>query len=147
MSQCYLDAVREIDQTVNPLFTFLKARLTVAEQGKASIVMPLGPHLRQGGGQVAGGILATMADECMAHAVLSLLDPCQTVVTAEMNIRYLRSTNPDQGGELIAWANVVKNGRRLAVAEATVHDSNGRLLATAGATFDVRSGACEGDHG
>lgn len=142
MSQCYLDAVREIDQTVNPLFTFLKARLTVAEQGKASIVMPLGPHLRQGGGQVAGGILATMADECMAHAVMSVLESEQSIVTAEMNIRYLRSTNPDQGGELIAWANVVKNGHRLAVADATVHDSNGRLLATAGATFYVHSSAC-----
>ena len=142
MSQCYLDAVREIDQTVNPLFAFLQAHLTLAEQGKASIVMPIGHHLRQGGGKVAGGILATMADECMAHAVLSLLDPCQTIVTAEMNIRYLRSTSPDQSGDLIAWANIVKNGRRLAVAEATVHDSNGRLLATAGATFYVHSGAC-----
>ena len=139
MPQCYLDAVRQIDQTVNPLFCFLKARLTLADHGKASIVMPVGPHLRQGGGNVAGGILATMADECMAHAVMSLLEPGQSIVTAEMNIRYLRSTNPEHGGELIAWADVIKSGHKLAVATATVHDSAGQLLATAGATFYIHS--------
>ena len=144
MSRCYLDAVRSIDQTVNPLFAFLQARLTLAEHGRAAISMPVGQHLRQGGGQVAGGILATMADECMAHAVLSLLDSSQTIVTVEMNVRYLRPTSPDQGGELTARASVVKNGRTLTVAEATVHDSDGRLLATAGATFYVHSGACAG---
>ena len=142
MSQCYLEALRQNDLTVNPLFAFLQARLTLAEDGKASIVMPIGPYLRQGGGVVAGGILATLADECMAHAVLSQLESCQNTVTAEMNIRYLRSANPDKGGDLIAWGEVIKNGHRLSVASATVHDSNGRLLATAGATFYVHSGEC-----
>ena len=141
MPQCYLDAVRQIDQTVNPLFCFLKARLTLADHGKASIDMPVGPHLRQGGGNVAGGILATMADECMAHAVMSVLESEQSIVTAEMNIRYLRAADPDKGGELIAWAEIVKRGHKLTVASATVHDSDGRLLATAGATFYIHSSA------
>ena len=139
MSQCYLDAVRLDGQQVNPLFCFLQARLTMAENGKASIRMPISGNLRQGGGMVAGGILATMADECMAHAVLSQVGPSQAAMTAEMNIRYLRSANPDQGGELIAHAEIVKAGRTLVVASATVHDSNDRLLATAGATFYVCS--------
>lgn len=140
MSQCYLEAVRECDQTVNPLFRFLGARLALAEAGKAVIVMPITGNLRQGGGKVAGGILATLADESMAHAVLSLLDPCQDIVTVEMNIRYLRSADPDKGGELLASAEVVKNGRTLTMASAEVHDSTGRLLATAGATFHTHPG-------
>ena len=139
MTQSYLDAVRQSNQTVNPLLAFLQARLTIAEQGRACIVMPVGRHLGQGGGNVAGGILATIADECMAHAVLSLFEPGQAIVTAEMNIRYLRSTHPDQGGELTARAHVAHSGRRLAVTEASVHDSADRLLAMAGATFYVHA--------
>ncbi|MDR2489442.1 MAG: PaaI family thioesterase [Desulfovibrio sp.] len=140
MPQNYLEAVRQFDQKVNPLFAFLRVRLTFAEQGKASIVMPIGPHLRQGGGQVAGGLLATLADECMAHAVLSLFASHQPIATAEMNIRYLRAADPDKEGDIIAEADVVKKGRKLVVASASVRDSSDRLLATAGGTFYVHSG-------
>lgn len=143
MARRYLEAVCKPGQDVNPLFAFLQARLSLDKQGEASISMPIGMHLRQGGGMVAGGILATLADECMAHAVLSDLDCCQSAVTAEMNIRYLRSVNPEKGGELLAKARVVKKGRNLLVAEAEVFHSGGRLLATAGATFYVIAVPCD----
>lgn len=137
MPQRYLHAVCQCDQTVNPLFTFLSARLTRAEKGEAEIILPVSSCLRQGGGMVAGGILATIADEAMAHAVLSLLEGGRSAVTAEMNIRYLKGADPAQGGELRAQARVVKKGKTLCVAEASVHDAEKRLLATAGATFFV----------
>jgi uncharacterized protein (TIGR00369 family) len=86
---------------------------------------------------VAGGILATLADEAMAHAVLSGLAAGLTAVTAELNIRYLRASDPKKGGELKARAKVVKNGHSLCVAESAVHGARNRLLATAGATFYV----------
>jgi uncharacterized protein (TIGR00369 family) len=137
MPRSYLDAVLQRDQSVNPLFSFLQARLVFAEQGEAEIVMPVSDRLRQGGGMVAGGILATLADEAMAHAVLSGLNAGMSAVTAEMNIRYLRSTDPKKGGELQARAKVIKSGQSLRVAESVVRDARGRLLATAGATFYV----------
>ena len=138
MTKSYLEAVRESGQTVNPLFAFLGARLVAAAQGEARIVMPVTRQMTQGGGVVAGGILATLADECMAHAVLSLLEPEQNTATVEMNVRYLRPAEPDKGGELVARAEIVKRGRLLHVASATVHDAEERLLITAGATFAVR---------
>jgi uncharacterized protein (TIGR00369 family) len=141
MSQSYLEAVRQDDQTVNPLFAFLRARLVFAEQGGACVTMPIGPHLLQGGGQVAGGILATLADECMAHAVLSLYSRHQPITTVEMNIRYLRAAESGKGGELAARAEVLRQGRRLVVTSARVSDASDRLLATAGGTFYVHSGA------
>lgn len=137
MPRVYLEAVCLEDQCVNPLFAFLKARLTLASEGKAEIVMPVGMHLRQGGGVVAGGIMATLADEAMAHAVMSLLEAGRTTVTAEMNIRYLRSLDPSQGGAMRAAARVIKSGQSLCFAEAEVRDLTDRLLATAGATFYV----------
>ena len=137
MSCTYLEAVRRKNQTVNPLFAFLEARLTKAQEGKAVIVLPVSDKLRQGGGMVAGGILATISDEAMAHAVLSQLAPGLATVTAEMNIRYLRGVDPRQGGSLTAKAKVVKSGQHLCFASAKVFDEDKRLLATAGATFYV----------
>ncbi|MDL2279182.1 PaaI family thioesterase [Desulfovibrio sp. OttesenSCG-928-G11] len=139
MTQSYLEAVCREGQGVNPLFAFLKARLTRVGDGEAEISMPTGLYLCQGGGMVAGGILATLADEAMAHAVMSLLAPGRSTVTAEMNIRYLRGADPGAGGELRALAKVIKEGHSLCFAEAGVLDGNERLLATAGATFFIKT--------
>lgn len=137
MPKTYLDAVRRKDQQVNSLFTFLDARLERAENGEAVIRMPVTGKVAQGGGMVAGGIMATLADEAMAHAVLSALPEGHFAVTAEMNIRYLRGADPQKGGELAAEARVIRQGGSLCVAEAVVRDTADRLLSTAGATFSI----------
>ncbi|MDL2316955.1 PaaI family thioesterase [Desulfovibrio sp. OttesenSCG-928-A18] len=135
----YLAAVACEDQKVNPLFCFLGARLTLVEDGRACITMPAAQCLRQGGGMIAGGILATLADEAMAHAVLSALPEDHFTVTAEMNIRYLRAADPSRASLIKAKASVVKLGRTLCVAEASVIDQNDRQLAVAGGTFFVKA--------
>ncbi len=137
MPKNYLKALAQAEQNVNPLFNLLGARLTRADKGEAVITMPLSPALAQGMGFVAGGILATLADEAMAHAVITLLTDGQKVVTTEMNIRYLRSTDPNQPGELVAAGSVLKAGGTVLTTEARIHDSNGRLLATAGGSFFI----------
>ena len=133
----YLAALCCETQDVNPLFNFLGARLTTIEKGLAKIELPISPCLTQGAGVLAGGILATMADEAMAHAVISMLEPQANTVTTEMNIRFLRSTDPAKGGLLIATARVVKPGRHVMTTEAEIHDDQGRLLAIAGGSFFV----------
>ena len=95
---------------------------------------------------VAGGILATLADEAMAHAVLSRLPDGHSAVTAEMNMRYLQGASPNDGGELTARAKVIKNGKALCFAEADIVDGQDRLLATSGATFYVVRPKLEGEN-
>lgn len=141
MPQTYLSAVRSENQTVNHLFRLLGARLADASGGRAEIVAPVSGMFSQGGGMVAGGILATLADEAMAHAVLSALPGGWACVTAEMNVRYLRGLSPDAGGDIRAEASIVKRGSALVVAESRVFDTRGRLLATAGATFSILPGS------
>ena len=134
----YLAAMCCEMQDVNPLFNHLGARLIAAENGEARIEMPLSPCLTQGEGAVAGGILATLADEAMAHAVISLINhDTHHTVTTEMNIRFLRGTDPNREGVLIGTATVIKPGRHIMTAEAQVRDDTGRLLATAGGSFFV----------
>ena len=131
----YLAAMCCETQNVNPLFNFIGAKLTFIEKGSAKIDLPVTPCLTQGAGVLAGGILATLADEAMAHAVISMLEPTTTTVTTEMNIRFLRATDPKKGGRLTATARVVKPGRQVMTTEAEIHDDAGRLLATAGGSF------------
>ena len=133
----YLAAMCCGTQEVNPLFNFLGATLLSAANGEAKMELPVSPCLTQGAGAVAGGILATLADEAMAHAVISLLEPGKNTVTTEMNIRYLRATDPDKKGTLVGTATVIKAGRSILTAEAEVRDETGRLLATAGGSFFV----------
>ncbi|SBW02803.1 putative Phenylacetic acid degradation-related protein [uncultured delta proteobacterium] len=133
----YLQAMTCEIQSVNPLFNLLGARLVSAAKGEARIELPISPCLTQGEGAVAGGILATLADEAMAHAVISLLDHDKHTVTTEMNIRFLRATDPNRPGTLIGTAEVVKAGRSILSVEARVTDDTGKLLATAGGSFFV----------
>ena len=131
----YLKKVSGRDQTVNQIFRSLGCTVEKAEEGKAVLSMPIKSALFQGGGLVAGGVLATLADECMAHAAISLR--YDTVVTLEMNVRYLRSPKPVEGTVLVAKASVVKSGRTVIVAEASVYDDKGNVCVTAGGTFYI----------
>jgi uncharacterized protein (TIGR00369 family) len=137
MKISYLAAVQKEDQTVNPLFRFFGASLKKAEGGESSLVLPVIPSLCQGGGLLAGGILATIADEAMAHALMSVLEPDAHCVTVEMNIRYLRAAHPQKVSFLTATARVVKKGAHMAATSADVHDDHNHLLAVAGATFSI----------
>lgn len=136
MNATYLQALCRENHPSNPLFAFLNAEIVPSEAGEAVITLPVTTCLRQDGGLIAGGILATLVDSAMANAVLSMLRPDQDTVTAEMNVRFLRSADPDKGGKLTARAKVIKSGQTLWVTEASVHEGD-RLLVTAGATFYI----------
>jgi uncharacterized protein (TIGR00369 family) len=133
----YLAAVQKEDQTVNALFRFFGARLTRAEGGESTLLLPVSLSLCQGGGLLAGGILATIADEAMAHALMSVLEQDKKCVTVEMNIRYLRAAQPKDVSLLTATARVVKKGARMAATSADIQDDHNHLLAVAGATFSI----------
>ncbi|MDR1685068.1 MAG: PaaI family thioesterase [Desulfovibrio sp.] len=135
MTRTYLDEVCGERQSVNPLFNFLNARLRIEPDGAARLTLPVGPGLIQGGGAVAGGILATMADEVMAHAVMAAVGADRATVTVEMNMRYLRSAGPCREADLYAVGRLLKLGKTLCTAASEVYDENDRLLASAGATF------------
>lgn len=130
----YLDKVKEINQTVNPLFQYLGIIVEQLSPEKTVLRLPIKHEFCQGAGVVAGGMLATVADEAMAHAVLANLNEDQSTATIEMNIRYLR---PIKEGEIIAIARVIKKGRRIITVTAEVQDEKNSLLAYAGASFMV----------
>jgi uncharacterized protein (TIGR00369 family) len=130
----YLQEIKESDQTVNPLFKYLGIVVEQISPENTVLRLPLNHEFRQGAGVVAGGILATIADEAMAHAVLANLDEGQSTATVEMNMRYLR---PVKDGEISAVARITRKGRQIITVDAEVRDGKKSLLATAGASFIV----------
>lgn len=133
--QNYLKCVAEDKQMVNNLFNTLGITVDCVGGDKCVLKLPVKPLLLQGAKIVSGGIIATLADEAMAHCVIAGLDDNQKTATIEMNIRYLRSIAE---GEMIATAKIIRRGRSVVTTEAEVCNQDGKLLAVAGASFSVR---------
>jgi len=134
MPEEYLKKLQEPGQGVNPLFGFLGVRIVRMSKEQVVLALPFREVFIQGGGVVAGGVMATLADEAMAHVVLANLEEDQSTATIEMNLRFLK---PIKQGEITAEAALVKKGRQVLTVEAKVRDAQGQLLASAGASFMV----------
>jgi uncharacterized protein (TIGR00369 family) len=132
--------VQQPGQAVNPLFARLGVEVLRLEEDGVELALPLAPDLVQGAGVVAGGIVATLLDEAMAHAVMAGLPDAASTATAEMSVRYLRPVPAPGEGEaprLMARARALHRGRRVVTAEAEAFQDPDRLNAVAQATFLV----------
>lgn len=87
-------------------------------------------------GSVHGGYAATLLDSACGIAVHSRLAAGQGYTTLELKIAYHRGLS-DGSGPVRAVGRVASMGRRVAFAEATLHDSVGRLCASATSTLLV----------
>lgn len=90
-------------------------------------------------GGVHGGYAATLLDSACGIAVHSQLGPGRGHTTLELKVSYLKGLH-EGSGTVRAVGRVTSVGRRVAFAEATLHDGSGRLCATATSTllvFDV----------
>jgi len=134
MPQAYLSEVQKPGQAVNPLFRFLGVEILEISPEQAVLHLPFRPEFVQGAGVVAGGVLAALADEAMAHVVLANLPPGRQTATIEMSVRYFR---PVLRSALTAKARLVNAGRRILSVEALLFDDRQRQVAKAGGSFFV----------
>jgi uncharacterized protein (TIGR00369 family) len=94
-------------------------------------------------GAVHGGYAVTLLDSACGIAVHSQLGANRGHTTLELKVSYLRGLS-DGSGTVRATGRIVSVGRRVAFAEAELHDGDGRLCATATSTllvFDVEPNA------
>ncbi|WP_144636303.1 PaaI family thioesterase [Bordetella genomosp. 13] len=113
------------------------------ESGLAVFAGVPGDHAYNPIGTVHGGYAATLLDSACGCAVHSRLPAGQGYTTLELKVAYHRPVTRDTG-LVRAEGRVQTLGRRVAFAEATLTDAQGRLYATATSTllvFDLESGA------
>ncbi len=79
-----------------------------------------------------GGLIVALADETIAHAMMTMLNPDEGLTTIELKSNFLAGVST---GELIARASVFKKGRSLIIGDCLVTDGQEKLICRVSATF------------
>lgn len=114
-----------------PFQALLGIETVEAADGRTVLSFTHRPELGNRKGDVHGGVLATLVDLAMAQALRSLTPDFAGTSTVQMSINYLEPAT----GRLTARGRVIKLGRTLGVAEATVEDEGGRAVVHATGSF------------
>jgi len=94
--------------------------------------MQIRPEYLQGGRIMQGGLIVALADEAIAHAMMTQLGPDEGLTTIELKSNFL---SPISDGELIASASVFKKGQSLIIGDCLVSDVRGKNICRVSATF------------
>ena len=124
----FLRALAAGETPAVPIGETLGFRIVAAEHGVVHIVGRANQRSFNLIGTVHGGWTATVLDTAMALAALSGLDAKHDFTTLDIKINYLRPITLDTG-EVKAEGRVINAGRRVALCEGTLKDSQGKLLA------------------
>lgn len=117
---------------VNPFLDFLGITLEELKDGYARFKMPVRPEYLQGANAMQGGLMVALADEAIAHAMMTQLGPEEGLTTIELKSNFLAGVNT---GELIATATVFKKGKSLIIGDCLVTDHNEKNICRVSATF------------
>jgi len=120
-----------------PFPSYIGITLVAIEPGRARMEMTTDARHTNPMGTLHGGVACTLADSAMGLAYASTLADGESFTTLELKINFLR---PVWNGKLIAEGTVVQRGRTIGLAECTVTDENGRLIARASSTCMTLSG-------
>ena len=96
------------------------------EEGRAVLSVEVRKELKQLAGVMHGGAIASLIDTAVAFAIVGASEPEDRFTTVEMKINYLSSIRE---GRVTADARLIRDGRRIIVAECDVFDDTGRLAA------------------
>jgi len=125
------DNVKELQAEARnePIASFLNLQLLELQPGYAKVMLKVLPEYENFNGVTFGGIIMAVADQAFGYAVNSVNRPN---VASQFNIHFIAPARA--GDELIAEGRVVKSGRKVSIAEMTVTNQDGKLIAKATGT-------------
>jgi uncharacterized protein (TIGR00369 family) len=105
------------------------------EPNRIRVRLPYSQDYLRPGGTLSGPTQMGLADRATYLLVLAMIGPVALAVTTHLNIHFLAKPEPR---DLIADARLLKLGRRLAVAEVTLHsDGADTIVAHATVTYSI----------
>jgi uncharacterized protein (TIGR00369 family) len=128
----YLRRLQSGEKGLNPFLDFFGIILEEMKEGYARFRMPVRPEYMQGAGFMQGGVIVAMADEAIAHAIMTVLKPGTGLTTIELKSNFLA---PVRDGELTAEATVFKRGRTLIIGDCLVMNGDDKEVLRCSATF------------
>jgi uncharacterized protein (TIGR00369 family) len=114
-----------------PIANLIGFRMTAIEPGRSRFELDADDRHHNPMGTMHGGVLCDIADIAMGAAYASTLGEGESFTTLELKINFLR---PVRAAHLVADGTVVQRGRTVGVAECSVTDERGRLIAKASST-------------
>jgi uncharacterized protein (TIGR00369 family) len=128
----YLENIQKGQKGLNPYLDFFNITLVELSYGRASFKMPVRPEYLQGANSMQGGLIVALADEAIAHAMMTELRPEEGLTTIELKSNFLSGV---ADGELLAEASVFKKGRNLIIGDCLVTNGAGKNICRVSATF------------
>ena len=102
----------------------------------ARVRIPVGPQHLRPGGTVSGPTMMALADTATYLTILGEIGPVVLAVTTNLNINFMRK--PTASRDVIGEAQLLKLGRRLAVAEVRIYsEGESELVAHATCTYSI----------
>ena len=117
------------------IYKLMDMDLQITGEGEATGVIVVDDRLHSRAGHIHGGMIATIIDTVMGWAVASAIEADERPATVDLHVRYIR---PMVDGTLTTKASVVHKGRTFTQVSAEAHRDDGKILATADASFVVR---------
>lgn len=104
------------------------------QAGTVTVAYNAGENLCNLWGGIHGGMVSAMMDDVLSLALGLTIDWGQITPTLELKTSFLQAARP---GRLTAQARVIRRGKSISFAEATLSDAEGAVLATASTTASV----------
>ena len=114
-----------------PINQYFRPRLTISEEGRAEIELPIREEFHHAAQAIHGSVYFKALDDATFFAVQSIVTDF-FIVTSSFNLYFLR---PVSDGHLVAHGRVVSRSRRLYVADGVLLDSRGKEVARGTGTF------------
>ena len=102
--------------------------------GRVKIAFLAKPEFCNAAGNVQGGFLAAMLDDCMGPAILVATNAEAFPSTIDLHVQFLSPAKP---GKIIGQGRIVRLGRTIGFVEAELADESGNLLARASASVRI----------
>jgi len=122
-----------------PLNRTMEMSLVDRGSGWADLELPDQERFVQEAGVVHGGVTSTLADSAAAYALAPCLSEGETMIGVEFKMQFLHAAQPGSGA-LRARGSVLRQGSRLGVCEADVHQGERHIARGSFTDLIIRSG-------
>lgn len=136
MSKISTETFNQIIDNELPWAAAAGIHLQRCDSGNALMCLPYQPGSIRPGGSISGPHMMMLADACMYAVVLSLIGEVKLAVTTNFNINFLRKPSEC---DLLAEGKIIKLGKRLAVMEVSITDTDD-IVAHATGTYSIPPG-------
>jgi uncharacterized protein (TIGR00369 family) len=127
-----LEKIKDGQKGMNPFLDFFGITMIELKDGYARFKMPVRPEYLQGAKTMQGGLIVALADETIAHAMMTQLSSEEGLTTIELKSNFLAGVSE---GDLIATATVFKKGQSLVIGDCLVTDNKEKNVCRVSATF------------